>query len=169
MQRRVPAILVVVGALPFFVWVLLWPTTFLQVDVAGVGQLRVPVHEGEKVQLTWIHSVSAIPVREVFVIHNDQLVLMETHNQWFAAGLGEIAGRGRTVAEKNHAVAIVDINEPSNGLVLRIGSPGIHHTLIVGDFKCDLSKLAPHKRARFDVLKKPRIWGWWGKRCHGGR
>jgi len=138
-------------------------------DVEGVGQLRIPVRDGEKVELAWVHSVSAIPVREVFVVRGGELVLMETHNQWFAAGLGEVAGRGRTVAEANHAVAIVDINEPSNGLILRIGSPGIHHTLKLGGFSCDLSALAPHKRALFEVIKLPRSWGWWGLRCHAGR
>ncbi|WP_457631748.1 DUF1850 domain-containing protein [Oceanithermus sp.] len=167
-MRRAPAAILLVGALLFLFWVL-WPTGFLTVAVDGFGELRVPVRDGEKVELTWIHSVSAIPVREVFVVRGDELVLMETHNQWFAAGLGEIAGRGRTVSEDGHAVAIVDINEPADGMVLRIGSPEIHHTLIAGGFKCDLSAFAPHKRARLEVVRRPRIWGLLGRRCPDGR
>ncbi|WP_457636569.1 DUF1850 domain-containing protein [Oceanithermus sp.] len=167
-MRRAPAFLLTVGALLFFLW-LFWPRPFLLVDIDGYGQLRFPVSEGQRVELTWIHSVSAIPVQEVFRVRDGELVLMETHNQWFAAGLGEIAGRGRTVAEKNHAVAIVDINEPADGMILRIGSPQIHHTLITGRVRCDLSALAPHKRARFEVVVMPRVWGWFGARCHAGR
>ena len=167
-MRRAPAAMLLVGALLLLLW-LLWPATFLTVDVDGYGQLRFPVRDGQKIELTWIHSVSAIPVREVFVVRGDELILMETHNQWFAAGLGEIAGRGRTVSEDGHAVAIVDINEPADGMILRIGSPEIHHTLIVAGKKCDLSALAPHKRARFEVVRRPRFWGLLGAGCPAGR
>jgi len=166
--RRAPAIAaLVVGALLFLFWIL-QPVEYLSVDIDGLGSLRYPVKNGERIELTWIHSVSSIPVREVFEVRDGRLWLMETHNPWFAAGLGEIAGRGRTVADPDHGVAIVDINEDADGMILRIGSPDIHHTLIVGGQKCDLSRLAPHKRARFEVVAKPRIWGWLGVRCREG-
>lgn len=148
---------------------LLWPVDLLCVDIEGWGSIWLPLREGQKLQLTWMHSVSDIPIREVFTVENHRLILMETHNQWFAAGLGEIAGRGRTIAEKNHALAIVDINEPSNGMILRIGSRGIHHTIKVGDISCDLSSFAPHKRAWFSVRLAPRLWYWLGNHCSSRR
>lgn len=162
-MRWAPYALAVLGAL-LLAWAL-WPTDVLEVSVEGVGTLRYPVRTGERVELTWIHSVSAIPVREVFEVRGGDLWLMETHNPWFAAGLGEIAGRGRTVSEEGHAVAIVDINERADGMVLRIGSPEIHHTLIVGGRRCDLSRLAPHARARFEVVARPRWYALRGVRC----
>lgn len=166
--RRAPtSILLAVGALLFLFFVL-QPVEFLSVDIDTVGSLRYPVKNGERIELTWVHSVSSIPVREVFEVRDGRLWLMETHNPWFAAGLGEIAGRGRTVADPDHGIAIVDINEDADGMILRIGSPGIHHTLLINKNICDLSRLAPHKRARFEVVSKPRIWGWLGARCREG-
>ena len=163
-MNRAPAALAALGALSFFVW-LAWPVTALQVGIEGVGPLFFPVREGAAVELTWVHSVSAIPVREVFRVADGALWLEETHNPWFAAGLGEIAGRGRTVAEAGHAVAIVDIHERAEGMALRIGSPEIHHTVRVSDRSCDLSRLAPRRRAVFEVVTLPRVYVLRGVRC----
>jgi len=163
-MNRAPAALVALGVLLLFVW-LAWPVTVLQVGVEGVGPLFFAVRKGTAVELDWVHSVSAIPVREVFRVADGALWLEETHNPWFAAGLGEIAGRGRTVAEAGHAVAIVDIHESAEGMALRIGSPEIHHTLVVGGRRCDLSRLAPHARAVFEVVTLPRVYTLRGVRC----
>jgi len=163
-MNRAPAALAALGALALLLW-LAWPVTVLQVGIEGVGPVFFPVHEGSVVELDWVHSVSAIPVREVFRVANGELWLEETHNPWFAAGLGEIAGRGRTVAEDDHAVAIVGIHERAEGMALRIGSPEIHHTVAVAGARCDLSRLAPHKRAVFEVLTLPRVYTLRGVRC----
>lgn len=162
-MNRASAALVAVGAL-LVLW-LLWPVTVLQVGIEGLGPVYFPVREGAVVELRWVHSVSAIPVREVFRVAQGALWLEETHNPWFAAGLGEIAGRGHTVAEGDHAVAIVGIHERAQGMALRIGSPEIHHTLGVLGRSCDLSRLAPHKRAVFEVLTLPRLYTLRGVRC----
>ncbi len=164
MKTRAPAALAALGALLVFLW-LAWPVTVLQVGVEGRGPVFFPVRDGALAELTWVHSVSAIPVREVFRVEGGELWLEETHNPWFAAGLGEVAGRGRTVAEANHAVAIVDLHERAEGMALRIGSPEIHHTVRVSGRSCDLSRLAPHERAVFEVLTLPRVYTLRGVRC----
>jgi len=163
-MNRAPTALAALGALALLVW-LAWPVTVLQVGIEGVGPVFFPVREGSVVELRWVHSVSAIPVREVFRVAGGELWLEETHNPWFAAGLGEIAGRGRTVAEGDHAVAVVGMHERAEGMALRIGSPEIHHTVRVSASSCDLSRLAPHERAVFEVLTLPRIYTLRGVRC----
>ncbi len=163
-MKRPPVALTALGAFLIFLW-LAWPVTVLQVGVERLGSVFFPVREGSVVELEWIHSVSAIPVREVFEVAGGELWLEETHNPWFAAGLGEISGRGRTVAEGDHAVAIVDIHERAEEMVLRIGNPEIHHTIRVAGRQCDLSRLAPHRRAVLAVLTLPRIYVLRGVRC----
>jgi len=139
---------------------LLWafmPGPGLLVRVDGRPVALLPLHEGERFQLSWVHSVSHIPVREVFAFQKGRIWLEESHNPWFAAGLGEVPGRGRLVSEAGHAVALVEIHEPAGGLALRIGAPEIHHTLLIGPWRFDLSACFPHRRLTWAVVHRPRV------------
>ncbi len=129
------------------------PGMLLRVDGRPVAWL--PLRQGESLSLTWVHSVSGIRVREVFRYQGGRLLFAETHNPWFAAGLGEVPGRGRVVAEAGHAVAIVGIDEPAWGMVFRLGAPGIDHTLWYRGRPLRLSRCFPHRRLTWAPVRRP--------------
>ena len=132
-----------------------WPVPGLLLRVAGRPVAWLPLAEGERLEVTWAHSVSEIPVREVFRFRGGRLLFTETHNPWFAAGLGEVPGRGRVVAEAGHAVAIVGIDEPAEGLVFRLGAPGVDHTLWHRGRPYHLSRCFPHERLSWKLVRRP--------------
>ncbi len=134
---------------------LLWPRAGVSVRVDGRPVLWFPTVEGERFELSWRHSVSGIVVRDVFAVEDGRIYLEETHNPWFAAGLGEVEGRGRVVAEANHAVAIVDIHELADDLKLRIGRPEIHHTLWIRGRGYDFSACFSHRRLTWSLDARP--------------
>ena len=132
-----------------------WPVPgmLLQIDARPVAWL--PLENGEDLELTWVHSVSGIPVREVFRYQDGTLYFEETHNPWFAAGLGEVPGRGRVVSEAGHAVAIVGIHEPAWDFVFRLGAPEIDHTLWYRGRPLRLSRCFPHARLSWEKVRRP--------------
>jgi hypothetical protein len=85
---------------------------------------------------------------------------------YFAAGLGEIPGRGRVVGTDGHGLAILDLNEPlAGGLPLRVGSPAVAHTLHHRGQYHDLSASMSHQRVLIRAARRPRIEVW---RCGPG-
>jgi len=131
------------------------PVPGMRLTVDGRPIAWLPLREGERLELTWVHSVSGIRVREVFRYRNGTLFFTETHNPWFAAGLGEVPGRGRVVAESGHAVAIVDIDEPAWGMVFRLGAPSVGHTLWYRGRPLGLSRCFPHARLAWSPQRRP--------------
>ncbi len=134
-----------------------WPVPGLLLSVDGRPVAWLALADGERLEITWVHSVSGIPVREVFVYRRGDLLFMETHNPWFAAGLGEVPGRGRVVAEPGHAVAIVDIGEPAWNLTLRLGTPRVDHTLWYRGRPFRLSRCFPRRRLTWERAYRPWI------------
>ncbi len=150
-MRRPALAAVVLGVGLLLSWPV--PGLLLRVDGRPVAWLRL--RDGERLELTWLHSVSGIPVREVFRYRGGRLLFTATHNPWFAAGLGEVPGRGRVVAEAGHAVAIVGIDEPAGGIVFRLGAPDIDHTLWYRGRAYRLSRCFPHRRLTWQPVRRP--------------
>ena len=132
-----------------------WPVPGALLAVEGRPVAWLPLSEGERLEMTWVHSVSGIPVREVFRYREGELLLVESHNPWFAAGLGEVPGRGRLVAEEGHAVALVGIDEPAWEMVFRLGAPDVDHTLWHRGRALRLSRCFPHQRFSWSPARRP--------------
>ena len=150
-MRRPTLVLLLLGVGLF----LSLPVPGLLLCVEGRPVSWLPLKEGERLELSWVHSVSGIRVREVFRYQNGTLFFTETHNPWFAAGLGEVPGRGRVVAEAGHAVAIVGIDEPAWGMVFRLGAPSVDHTLWYRGRPLRLSRCYPHARLAWSPERRP--------------
>jgi hypothetical protein len=88
-------------------------------------------------------------------------LLSASYTPFFAAGLGEITGRGRVVGTDGHGLAIVDLNEPlPYGLPLRVGGPDVSHGLQHRGRRHDLSMRAAHRLVRLQVARRPRLGAW---------
>ena len=116
----------------------------------GAVLAKWPMPQGAELCLTWAHSVTGGRVADCFTNDAGKLVLRRSYLHDFAAGLGEIIGRGALTPAGDGGYWIDDINEPlpGNVLPLRIGSPGVAHTLTLGARSLPLSTLAPNTRAR---------------------
>jgi hypothetical protein len=146
---------------------LLWPVTGVEVRSAGRCLLFLPLADGEPLDLTWRHSVDGILVRDRFTQRAGSLVLTASYMPFFAAGLGEIAGRGHVVGTADHGLAIVDLEEPlPDGLPLRVGGAQVAHTLQHRGQHHNLSARVPHQRVGLSAVRRSRLDAW---RCNHGQ
>lgn len=115
-------------------------------DGAEIARLEVP--EGGRWCLHWHHSVAGFPVADCFRNDGGRMVLSDTRMADVAAGLGEVPGRGRMVAEPGGGYRIegIDMPVPGDALPLRVGGPAVDHRLRAGAREIPLTALAAHRR-----------------------
>ena len=92
--------------------------------------------------IRYIHSVDHAPVFEVFrAVKGKGLVLVETYFKMFGAGMGHWEGHGKIVQE-GRWTKIKDINQPLGSFLLRVGAPGVDHTILYHGEEWNLSEKA---------------------------
>jgi hypothetical protein len=64
--------------------------------------------------------------------------------------MGHWQGHGRHV-KKNGLQSLVGIHKPTGDFVLRVGSPKVGHTVLVGLDRTNLSLLTPGQAVRFSI------------------
>jgi len=115
---------------------------------AGLVLGQLPFEPGQEICLRWSHSVTGGPVADCFANKDGTLRLNRSYLHDFAAGLGEVAGRGTLRSASGGGYWIEDINEaiPGNALRLRVGAPRVGHVLIDGTTRLNLSARAAGAR-----------------------
>ena len=109
--------------------------------------LSLQVKSGERFTIRYIHSVDKKPIYEQFRLDPDRgLVLEKTWFRMFGAGLGHWPGHGQ-LTQKDGWITIDNMNYTLGSFILRIGSPGVDHTILYHEQKINLSALAPGRRA----------------------
>jgi hypothetical protein len=103
---------------------------------------KMPLDYGQTFTIRYIHSVDHAPVFEVFRLKKEEgLVLVETYFRMFGAGMGHWQGHGRIVQEGKW-IKIKDINYPLGSFLLRVGSRGVDHTILLDGKEWNLSRIA---------------------------
>ncbi|WP_422073501.1 DUF1850 domain-containing protein [Tranquillimonas rosea] len=131
---------------------LLWPGALhaatLEVQAPDRTLLSVEVAEGEEWCLKWHHSVTGGRVADCFVNTGGHMVLEKSYLHDFAAGLGEVQGRGTLVPAEGRGYWITGIDERIAGdtLVLRVGRRSVGHHLTIGGADHRLSEQAAGER-----------------------
>lgn len=111
--------------------------------------LVLPLAPGERFTLHYYHSVENTPIWEVHSMDASGTIFIEEERyEKFGAGMGKMPGVGRMVKQGNQE-AIVDMHMPVGAFVLRVGSPGVDHTLIWRGRRFNLSEKFFHQRVRF--------------------
>jgi hypothetical protein len=82
----------------------------------------------------------------------------------FGAGMGRMPGVGRMV-QRGPYEAIENMHLPTGNFVLRIGSPGVDHTVIWRHTRTNLSSVAPHRAVRFSARPVSRLYRLWRRFC----
>ena len=111
--------------------------------------LVLPLVPGERFCLHYYHSVENTPIWEDHSMDRSGTIFIEEERyEKFGAGMGKMPGVGQ-MKQKGKYEAIVDMHYPVNTFVLRVGSPGVDHTLIWRGRRFNLSKQFSHQRVRF--------------------
>jgi hypothetical protein len=125
--------------------------------IRGGGPLVVlPLEVGEPFTIHYYHSVENAPIWEVHSLDaSGRLFIEEERYRKFGAGMGKMPGVGRMIKNGPHEV-IADMHMPTGDFVLRIGSPGVDHTVIWRGTRTNLSAMAPHTAVQFSA--RPVSW-----------
>ncbi len=127
----------------------------------GAPLLVLPLEAGEPFTIHYYHSVENAPIWEVHSLDPSGRIFIEEERYLkFGAGMGKMPGVGRMISRGPYEV-IADMHIPAGNLVLRIGSPGVDHTVVWRGTRTNLSALAPHVAVHFSA--QPVSWlyrGW---------
>ena len=162
--RRLPVLLVAGIVLSLIVALALTPAGLeLQVVAVKSGQplLVLPMKPGERFTLHYYHSVENAPIWEVHSLDDKGRIYIEEERYLkFGAGMGKMPGVGRMVRRGPYEV-IENMHMPTGDFVLRIGSPGVDHTILWRDHSVNLSAVAPHVAVEFSARPVSRLNMYW--------
>ena len=115
----------------------------------GKPLLVLPLEAGERFTLHYYHSVENAPIWEEHSLDAQGRIYIEEERYLkFGAGMGRMPGVGRMV-QRGPYEAITDMHMPTGNFILRVGSPGVDHTIIWRGTRYNLSAVAPHEAVRF--------------------
>lgn len=109
----------------------------------GAPLLSVPLNGKLGFTLHYFHSVNHKPIWEVHSVDQEGNIFIEEERfVSFNAGMGHWQGHGRHTIRDGLQV-IEGIHQPVGRMILRVGSPGVDHTIIWPDGSINLSKMVP--------------------------
>ena len=163
-KRRLPLI-VAAGLIVAFVMVSWRLPGGLELTVTptkgGPPLLAVPMQPGERFTIHYYHSVEKAPVWEEHSLDaTGRIYIEEERYLKFGAGMGRMPGVGRMVRRGEYEV-IEDMHMPTGNFVLRVGSPGVDHTVIWRDRRKNLSAVAPHVAVKFSARPVSLLYNLW--------
>ena len=127
----------------------------------GRPLLVLPLEAEERFTLHYIHSVENAPIWEEHSLDDQGRIYIEEERYLkFGAGMGKMPGVGRMVRRGPYEV-IEEMHQPTGNFVLRIGSPGVDHTLIWRRTHTNLSQMAPHTAVRFAARPVSLLYRLW--------
>ena len=127
----------------------------------GPPLLVLPLQPNERFTIRYYHSVENAPIWEVHSLdENGRIYIEEERYLKFGAGMGRMPGVGRLVRRGAYEV-IEEMHMPTDDFILRIGSPGVDHTIIWRGMEKNLSAVAPHVAVQFSARKVSRMYHLW--------
>jgi hypothetical protein len=113
--------------------------------------LVLPLNPGEHFTLHYMHSVENAPIWEIHSADSAGRIYIEEERYLkFGAGMGRMPGIGRMVRRGPYEV-IENMHLATGDFVLRVGSPGVDHTILWRGTKTNLSLVAPHSAVQFSA------------------
>ncbi|MBU1275283.1 MAG: DUF1850 domain-containing protein [Proteobacteria bacterium] len=121
----------------------------------------LPLQPGERFTVHYYHSVENAPIWEVHSVDAAGRIYIEEERYLkFGAGMGKMPGVGRMVMRGPYEV-ITDMHQPTGDFTLRVGSPGVDHTILWRGTASNLSAMAPHQAVIFSarpISLLTRLW-----------
>ncbi len=131
-------------------------------SVKGCKTLLVlPLKPGERFTIHYYHSVENAPIWEEHSLDEKGRIYIEEERYLkFGAGMGRMPGVGRMVRRGPYEV-IENMHMPTGDFILRVGSPGVDHTIIWRGERKNLSKVVPHEAVRFSAKPVSLLYKMW--------
>ena len=127
----------------------------------GPPLLVLPLEPGERFTLHYYHSVENAPIWEEHSLDEKGRIYIEEERYLkFGAGMGRMPGVGHMVRRGPYEV-IEDMHMPTGNFILRVGSPGVDHTVIWRGYSVNLSAVAPHLAVQFSARPVSRLYNLW--------
>ena len=131
----------------------------------GPPLLVLPLQPAERFTLHYYHSVENAPIWEEHSLDAKGRIFIEEERYLkFGAGMGRMPGVGRMVRRGDYE-AIEDMHMPTGDFVLRVGSPGVDHTIIWRGRRANLSAVAPHVAVQFSARPVSLLYNLWRRMC----
>ena len=163
-KSRLPRILAAALVAGFFLiaWRLPGGLELTVTPVRGGPPLAVlPMQPAERFTIHYFHSVENAPIWEEHSLDaTGRIFLEEERYLKFGAGMGRMPGVGRMVRRGEYEV-IEDMHMPTGDFVLRVGSPGVDHTVIWRGRSKNLSAVAPHVAVQFSAQPVSLLYSLW--------
>lgn len=119
--------------------------------------MEIPAGWGELFQICYVHSVDIKPVCEIFSLRKKHgIFLEEMYFVIFGAGMGHWEGHGH-VSGDGEWTRIKEINKPLGNFLLRAGSKGVDHRLVIRDINVDLTDLAEGRVIEVKMETRPMV------------
>ena len=129
----------------------------------GPPLLVLPLKPDERFTIRYYHSVENAPIWEEHRVDaRGRIFIEEERYLKFGAGMGRMPGVGRMVRRGEYEV-IEDMHMPTGNFVLRVGSPGVDHTVIWRGRNKNLSAVAPHVAVQFSARPVSLLYSLWRK------
>ncbi len=123
--------------------------------------LALPLKPEERFTIHYYHSVENAPIWEVHSMDKTGTIFIEEERyEKFGAGMGKMPGVGRMVKQGIYE-AIIDMHMPIGEFILRVGSPGVDHTLIWRDRRYNFSDAMAHKAILFSGKSRSMLYKIW--------
>jgi hypothetical protein len=117
----------------------------------GPPLLILPMQPGERFTLHYYHSVENAPIWEEHGLDERGRIYVEEERYLkFGAGMGRMPGVGRMVRRGPYEV-IEDMHRATGNFILRVGSPGVDHTVVWRGHRINLTAVAAHEAVRFSA------------------
>ena len=127
----------------------------------GPPLLALPLKSGERFTIKYYHSVENAPIWEEHSVDGEGRIFIEEERYAkFGAGMGRMPGVGRMVRRGDYEV-IEDMHMPTGDFVLRVGSPGVDHTIIWRGRSKNLSAMAAHVAVQFSARPVSLLYSLW--------
>lgn len=120
-----------------------------------------PLDPDERFTIHYYHSVENAPIWEEHSMDKTgRIYIEEERYEKFGAGMGKMPGVGRMV-QRGIYEAVEDMHMPVGDFILRIGSPGVDHTIIWRGKRYNLSRIASHKAVQFSGRRVSMLYRLW--------
>ena len=169
MKRTIPASicsknLLIIGLVLAGIWFLWSPASLeLRIEPLAGGEplLVAPMEFGEEFTLNYVHSVDRKPIWEVHSVGRDGRIFIEEERfVMVGAGMGDLPGRGRWTGQEG-LQSVKGMHYLIGDFVLRIGSPGVDHTILWRNTHTNLSSLAAGTAVRVRARPVSRVYSIW--------
>ena len=131
------------------------PYLVLTNDETGAVLLRHPAHQGLEFSISYTHSVNLSPVKEIYVINGEDIVLTALEFETFGAGMPTQLEPSQTLVHLPGGGMRIEGFDRAVGQLRYMVGHGAEITLILGELHIPLSSLdAPGQTVRFSVCQR---------------